>query len=561
MKLKHRTLLSFVIGSICAGSVPTVFGHGALVEPAARQYKCALENSTGNMSDTCKAASADSNDGGQSIYTWQELTGFVDKNGHTAEEAKKVIPGYLICSGTEKGYGFSTPRAGWATTIIKPDSKGKVRMRYGYTQPHDPSWIEFYISKKGYNPGGELLTWDNVELLDTVVASKAAKPRPADVDGLYSSYEDFDITIPEDRNGRAVIFSRWQRNDPRGEGFYNCSDVIIDQPGSGELPPEPENPGGEDGGQVTDWFEYSKFAHEHKPVAGEYVHFRLMGGAKGSNLVDIKKQITAANVNDKWISELATEINTNHSNLVLIGKQSTGGSISFDPADLRNNGIFLQDKTQSVVLTVEKANDAPVAIAGSNFTVESNAQSRNYNLDGSASQNAKSYTWTIVSGKDVGALQKIDAGDWVSTVNTAKARALIKPGMTGKVTYRLTVKNGDKSASNDITVTVKAPVTKPVADLEIQGNDTLSTSNRRVTLSAANSSLPGNASLDTAKFEWSVLSNGSKIVFKHRHGQVATIDYPAAVVMKDFDVEVQVKITDPATGLFSTATRTVKVRK
>ncbi|MDO6405446.1 lytic polysaccharide monooxygenase [Pantoea phytobeneficialis] len=556
MKLKHRTLLSLVIGSICAGSVPSVFGHGGLVEPPARQYYC---NQNQNL-DVCKKASAESNDGGQSIYTWQELTGFVGGN-HSAEQARKEIPSTLICSGTDKGRGFSSPRAEWHTTLIKPDSNGKVKMRYGYTQPHDPSWIEFYISKKGYNPAEKALGWDDVELLDTVVSSKATQKRPGDVPGAYSSYEDFNITIPADRTGRAVIFSRWQRNDPAGEGFYNCSDVIIDQPGSGELPTEPENPGGEDGGQTTDWFEYSKFAHEHKPVAGEYVHFRLMGGTKGTNLVDIKKEITAANVNDKWIAELATEINTNHSNFVLIGKQSTSGSISFDPTDLRNNGIFLQDNMQSVVMTVEKATNAPVAVAGTNFTVESNKESRNYPLDGSASKNADTYKWTIVSGHDIGAMQTLDNGAWVQSVSTAKARALIKPGTSGKVTYRLTVKKGDKTDSSDITVTVKATETKPIANLEIQGNDTISTGNLRATLSAANSTLPGNASLDTAKFEWSVLNNANKIVFKHRHGQIATLDYPASVVMEDFDVDVQVKITDPNTGLSSTATQTVKVRR
>ncbi|ADU69407.1 lytic polysaccharide monooxygenase [Pantoea sp. At-9b] len=557
MKLKHQTLLSLVIGSICAGSVPSVFGHGGLVEPPARQYKCALENRTGNMSATCKQASSDSADGGQSIYTWQQLVGFVDGN-HSADRAREQIPSHQICHGQFNGRGFSMPRSDWATTVIKPDSNGKVRMRYGYTQPHDPSWIEFYISKKGFNPAEKALGWDDIELLDTVVSSKVTHLSSGT---LYNRYEDYNISIPADRTGRAVIFARWQRNDAGNEGFYNCSDVIIDQPGSGELPPEPENPGGEDGGQVTDWFEYSKFAHEHKPVAGEYVHFRLMGGTKGEDLVNIKKEITAVNVNDKWISELATEINTNHSNIVLIGKQTTSGNISFDPADLRNNGIYLQDKNQSVIMTVEKAANAPVAIAGASFTVASNKESRNYPLDGSASQNAKSYVWSIVSGHDVGALQTMDSGSWVQTVNTAKARALIKPGKVGKVTYRLTVKNGDKTSSNDITVTVKAPETKPVANLEIQGSDTINTGNTHVTLSAANSTLPGNASLDTAKFEWSVLKNANKIVFRHNHGQLATIDYPAAVVMEDFDVDVQVKITDPSTGLSSTATQTVKVRR
>lgn len=553
MKLKHRTLLSLVIGSICAGSVPSVFGHGALVDPPARQYMCATNGWAGN----CKQASADSNDGGQSIYTWQQLVGFVDGD-HSAERARVQIPSNQICHGQFNGRGFSMPRSDWATTVIKPDSNGKVRMRYGYTQPHDPSWIEFYISKKGFNPAEKALGWDDVELLDTVVSSKTTQTMTGKP---YNRYEDYNISIPSDRTGRAVIFARWQRNDAGNEGFYNCSDVIIDQPGSGELPPEPENPGGEDGGQVTDWFEYSKFAHEHKPVVGEYIHFRLMGGTKGSNLVDIRKAITGANVNDKWITELASEINTNHSNIVLIGKQSTSGSISFDPTDLRNNGIFLQDNTQSVVMTVEKAADAPVAIAGSHFTVQSNQESRGYDIDGSASQNAKDYSWTIVSGQDIGVLQTANGKPWETVVNQAKARALIKPGKVGKVTYRLTVKNGDKSDTSDITVTVKSKETKPVADLEIKGKDTITTSHRRVTLSAANSTLPGNASLDTAKFEWSVLENANKVTLRHRHGQVAYINYPAVVVMEDFDVVVELKVTDPSTGLSSTATQTVKVRR
>ena len=468
MNLKNRTLLSLVIGSFCAGVAPTAFGHGALVSPPARQVAC-IES---GMAANCNKASADSNDAGQSIYTWQELTGFVYGN-HSAAEARKVIPSHLICSGTSKGSGFSQPSAEWRTTTITPNNNGQVTMRYGYTQPHNVSWIEFYISKKGFNPAEKALGWDDIELLDTVVSSKSV----SSITGQrYNKYEDYKISIPEDRSGRAVIFTRWQRQDAAGEGFYGCSDVIIDRNG-GEQPPVIKDPeiGEEEG---TDWFEFSKFAQNHKPAVGNYVHFRTMGGIKGNNLVDIRKKITSANVNDQWISELAYDINTNHSNIVLIGKQDGGGIVTFDPANLRGNGIFLRDKNQSAVLTVEKATDAPVAVAPADFTVTENAASRGYDLDGSQSLNATSYLWTIIDS-DGGkfTLQERNGGSWVSQVKQAKARALIKPNTHGKAVYQLTVtgKDGSKDVKR-VTVTVKTngavtppptpptPPTPPVGD-------------------------------------------------------------------------------------------------
>lgn len=35
------------------------------------------------------------------------------------------------------------------------------------------------------------------------------------------------IPFPTDRSGEATLYTRWQREDIAGEGFYNCSDINI----------------------------------------------------------------------------------------------------------------------------------------------------------------------------------------------------------------------------------------------------------------------------------------------------------------------------------------------
>uniref|UniRef100_UPI003F5D714F lytic polysaccharide monooxygenase n=1 Tax=Erwinia sp. V71 TaxID=3369424 RepID=UPI003F5D714F len=346
MTLQRNNTLALILSVSGLTASSLAFSHGALVDPPARQVLCFQQ---GTLSGICKEASEKSHDRGQSIYTWQELTGFVG-GAQRAEEAKKAIPDHLICSGTTKGSGFNLASASWKTTRLKPDAHGKVRMRYGYTQPHAPSWIEFYITKKDVDPTKKVIGWDDVELL----ASVASSVETVDISGMkppYTAYDEYNIAIPADRTGRAVIFSRWQRAAPETEGFYGCSDVVISERGSNILPP-PLHEHHQDDSTPVEWFEYSKFAATQRVQAGDNVIFRLMGEASGSDLVNIRKAITASNADGQWITELAAEINKNHSGLVQIGQKSSSGLIEFNPQQLRNNRIFFNHKGYSAVLTV-----------------------------------------------------------------------------------------------------------------------------------------------------------------------------------------------------------------
>ena len=72
------------------------------------------------------------------------------------------------------------------------------------------------------------MSWADLELVDELGNIPVTT-----INGL--KYYEMNIALPAGRSGQAVLYSRWQRIDPAGEGFYNCSDIIID--GSTTEPP------------------------------------------------------------------------------------------------------------------------------------------------------------------------------------------------------------------------------------------------------------------------------------------------------------------------------------
>lgn len=450
--MSRKKILAILISGSGLSVSSLAFGHGALVDPPARHVSCIQQGA--QNTGICAEASKNSNDGGHSFYTWQELTGFVGGN-HSAAEAKKAIPGNRICSGTTRGSGFNMASDKWKTALLKPDATGKVKVRYGYTQPHVKSFTEFYITRKGVDPTKKVIGWDDVELLGTFTASENTSPTSGKTPA-YTRYEDFNLEIPADRTGRAVIFSRWQRNDAGNEGFYGCSDVMITERGGDIIPPAPVPDPIEDPAPA-DWFKYANFADKHTPIVGSSVEFRVMGGTRGSELVQIRKAITADNVGDKWISELAAEINRDYSNLVLIGQQSQSGNITFNLQQPRGNGIYLNNTGNSAVLSVTAPANTPTAVVPASFTVVSNPDySLGFTMDGSNSLNAESYSWKVVNGQDVFRLQEQEGGAWLSQSSKPVVRALIPAKSSGTAIYELTVKSKSGAThSNRVNITVK----------------------------------------------------------------------------------------------------------
>ncbi|MGU3812818.1 lytic polysaccharide monooxygenase [Vibrio diabolicus] len=206
------------------GATPTiVFAHGWSEFPSARQNIC--EEQGGIWSGTPPNAAC-----AQAL----EISGtypFTQKNEYSKtvidfnniEAVKEAIPDGTLCyAGDKYKAGMGAPHTGWERTEVKA---GTFEYIFNATAPHNPSFWQFYLTK----PGADLsktLAWDDLELIET----KGNVPIGPD-----SKYR-MDVTIPSERSGDAILYVRWQRDDPAGEGFYNCSDITIT---NDEVPTEP----------------------------------------------------------------------------------------------------------------------------------------------------------------------------------------------------------------------------------------------------------------------------------------------------------------------------------
>lgn len=216
----------------CALSSTNAVAHGWTEYPEARQSICYSQGGvwTGN---TPNAAC-------QEVLNISGTYPFVQRNEVAINIpypnylnqniVKQHIPDGTLCYANDpqkKGLGIEHTE--WTRTTVAP---GSMELIYNATAPHNPSFWEIYITKPGVDVS-KALTWDNLELINSYGNI------PVGSDRKYR----MNIDIP-DRSGDAVLFTRWQRNDPAGEGFYNCSDITISGHGSPENPENPDVPQG-----------------------------------------------------------------------------------------------------------------------------------------------------------------------------------------------------------------------------------------------------------------------------------------------------------------------------
>ncbi len=202
--------------------------------------------------------------------------------------------------------------------------------------------------------------------------------------------------------------------------------------------------------------------------------------------------------------------------------------------------------TDTVVIHVRQPNVAPVANAGPDQSVASEAT---VTLDGSGSTDANteaplntlSYEWSQLSGTAV-------------TLSSATAQKPTFTAPTGPATLEFELKVCDGGSpslcsTDKVTVTVTAGNEAPVANA---GPDQKSPPKRRWTLDGSGSTDPNN---DPLTYEWSQLS-GPAVTLEGASTAKPTFKAPAGPATLEFELEV----CDPA-PLCSTDTVTVTVKK
>ena len=244
-------------------------------------------------------------------------------------------------------------------------------------------------------------------------------------------YYFYNVPVPAGRTGKAVLYTRWQREDSGREGFYNCSDIVLEGPGV-EYP----------------WHEKDVYIKQgFEPKSGEQVHFRVMGHqASGAELVDEKLPITTTNASTAvWAEQLARKLNSQHAMHVAVGVRE-GNQIHYDATNYERNMVFVKNAGDSVSMSIIPGEEGgipgnPVAKISGNTTVE---VGKILNLSGTGSEGRDlTYVWS--------------APGFTPSTSTASEVALTAPGTAGSRNVSLTVHDAQNRTHTDtVAVNVTA---------------------------------------------------------------------------------------------------------
>ncbi|WP_433529006.1 lytic polysaccharide monooxygenase [Micromonospora sp. CA-263727] len=199
--------------------------HGAAMIPGARTFLCWKDglSPTGEIrpqNPACAAAVAQS--GANSLYNWFSVLRS-DANGRTTG----FIPDGQLCSGGATGFrGYDLARNDWPLTHL---TAGRT-MEFRYSNwAHHPGTFYFYVTKNTWSPT-RALAWSDLEEQPFLTVTN---PPQRGAVGTNDGHYYFTGTLPSNKSGRHIIYSRWVRSDSQ-ENFFGCSDVTFDG-GNGEV--------------------------------------------------------------------------------------------------------------------------------------------------------------------------------------------------------------------------------------------------------------------------------------------------------------------------------------
>lgn len=338
------TLPLLSLSALAALSSFNVNAHGWVEFPNARQNICYLDGGfwTNEIpNQACQAAYDES--GAHPFVQRSEISANVANYRDITHVQAVVRDGELCSAGDASKSGLNIPSPHWQRTNVTLDANNQIELAFYGKAPHNPSYWEFYLTKPTYD-ATQPLTWNDLELIDTagdVIIGEDKRYRMT-------------VTFPADRSGDAILYTRWQRVDAGGEGFYNCSDITLG--GTGTTPTDPVDPV-EPGNNLTSlgYFVPQGFG----PVeSGDTVRFRTFN-ATGTEVVDISLAITANNT-ATWAGEIADQFNSQQTGDWYVGIWHQAMShYMFDSNNVHANQVLAPNDTYRYALSLIKADVPP----------------------------------------------------------------------------------------------------------------------------------------------------------------------------------------------------------
>ncbi|GLX77454.1 hypothetical protein tinsulaeT_07940 [Thalassotalea insulae] len=350
---------SGILCSLASVLVPVnVSAHAYMEKPKARQAICQAQGGYWWPADgsaipnrACRAAFIESG----YVQFVQEHEISVNVADYLNQEAvEAAVPDGTLCSaGSDEKRGLNLASEFWQKTVVTPNEHGKIQVRFNAKTPHNPSYWQIYLSKPSFNASTDVLHWQDLELVQEYGNIDFIK----DPDG--NRYYNMEVSIPADRSGDALLYSRWQRNDVVGEGFYNCSDITIIR----------------DDGEPDNWQALDYFVKQgHVANVDDTVWLRLFN-PDGQELINQHFLVTLDNV-DTWQSDFAGQLNSQFSQLLRIGVKDLNDTIAFDNENIFSNQVWSLSSDNSFALSIipKPDNTAPIVQAIDDQTLDENSQ-------------------------------------------------------------------------------------------------------------------------------------------------------------------------------------------
>ena len=316
--------------------------HGYMVKPQDRAYSCD-QGSTPNDHQICNTKVAEQKN---------EIN-----QGAANGDHKAVVKDHQLCSASRGGeYSvLDVPSAKRHVTELVPDQDGYVEFEYHMTAPHKTWYFDLFVTRDGFNPETDELTWGDLERIAVVDENGKTPPH---VGGTYK----YKVKWPDHKLGKRLIYQVWQRTNPShkshevlgkppqnvwdsGEAFYSCMDVFVNDGGD---TPDPE-PGDQ-------WAHQERFAADKGDLkVGETAIARIM--YEGTTRYEPSVKIDFHNTSeDVWKLELAEEINRNTtaSKYMQVGVKDGNGEVELT-YDVDRNNIYYTSEQFSHLIQVMSA--------------------------------------------------------------------------------------------------------------------------------------------------------------------------------------------------------------
>lgn len=230
MKLLRRAAAAAAVAVVTAGLITVITpsaaqAHGAAMVPGSRTFLCWKDglSSTGQIipnNPACQAAVAQG--GANPLYNW-----FSVLRSDAAGRTTGFVPDGELCSGGNTTFSaYNLARDDWPLTHLTAGAS----MEFRYSNwAHHPGTFYFYVTRDGWSPNRPL-AWSDLE--STPFLTVTNPPQRGAV-GTNDGHYYFQGTLPSNKSGRHIIYSRWVRSDS-AENFFGCSDVVFDG-GNGQV--------------------------------------------------------------------------------------------------------------------------------------------------------------------------------------------------------------------------------------------------------------------------------------------------------------------------------------